>query len=317
MLDTHGNGQSVPVLTDRLRDLGYPATKRTVERDLERLSGRLFGLQCTKSSHGHLWRRLPSSVLNMPEGDMADALSLALAEDLLRKVAPVSLLKVLEPKFTQAQSRLNAVQKNRYAQWKDRVRYVAPTLPFLPPKVDRRVLNIVEEAIMDECRIKVSYSGMGAARASDRTLNPLALVQCGPVAYLVAVEADSTKPTLCAMHRIHTAQPTGERGQRPAGFSLDDFIAQGGMEFGEGGNIQLRAEVSTTLACYLQESQLSEKQQLKPRKNGKYGLEVTIKDSWRLQFWLLSQGPEIVVEKPVQLRNRIRDILQEALNCYR
>ena len=316
LLETHTHGHTALELMQKLCDLGYVSLqKRTIERDLVRLS-RNYGVQCNDSSKPYRWKRLPSRSAPLPEVAMADALSLVLAEELLRKVAPVSLLKVLEPKFVQAQSRLNAVQKNRYSQWKDRVRYVAPTLPFLPPKVDRRVLGIVEEAIMDEYQINVSYSGMGAARACDRILNPLALVQCGPVAYLVAIEADNPKPILCAVHRIHTAQAIGERGQRPAGFSLDDYIAQGGMEFGEGGIIQLQAEVSTMLACYLEESKLSEDQQLKPRDNGKYGFEVAIKDSWRLQFWLLSQGAEIVVEKPVQLRNRIRDCLRSALDAY-
>jgi len=47
-----------------------------------------------------------------------------------------------------------------------------------------------------------------------------------------------------------------------------------------------------------------------------YLLTATIKDSWMLQFWILSQGAEITVLQPKELRARIRDSLRAALSSY-
>jgi len=111
--------------------------------------------------------------------DFTEALSLALVEDLLRKLAPVSLLRVLEPKFKQAHGKFGSITSNRYAQWTNLVRYVPPSLPFLPPKIEPRVLETVQEAILQKRQLQVRYSGPDDARARELTLHPLAFIQHG------------------------------------------------------------------------------------------------------------------------------------------
>ena len=315
LLDPHGLGHTAFELTEKLRELGYKVEKRTVERDLVRLSEKC-GVQCDDSSMPYRWKRLVSRSVPLPEVNMADALSLVLAEELLRELAPVSLLKALEPKFAQAQSRLTATQKNTLAQWKDRVRYLPPGLPFLPPKVDERVLRLVKDAILEERQIEVRYSGREATKDSEQTLHPLALVQHGSVAYLVATAFDYGEPRLYALHRIRAVTVTNDPAERPKDFSLDGFLAAGGMQFGEGPQVRLKAIVSNKLACYLQESPLSREQKLKPIDKDHYRFEVSVKDSWQLHFWILSQGAEIVVEGPKALREKIKICLQRTRELY-
>lgn len=316
LLETHTLGHTALELTQKLYDLGYVAVqKRTIERDLVRLSGK-YGVLCDDSSMPYRWKRLASRSLPLPAVDMADALSLVLAEELFRQLAPASLLKALEPKFAQAQGRLTVTQKNRLAQWKDRVRYLSPGLPFLPPRVDERFLGLVKEAILEERQIEVRYSGRESPKDSEQTLHPLALVQHGPIAYLVATAFDYGEPRLYALHRIRAVTATKEPASRPKNFSLDRFLTEGGMQFGEGPQICLNAVVTNSLACYLEESPLSPEQKLKPIDKDHYRFEVTIKDSWQLKFWILSQGAEIVVEQPADLRDRIRDGLKSAHDGY-
>jgi len=65
------------------------------------------------------------------------------------------------------------------------------------------------------------------------------------------------------MHRLNSVLMTGESSSRPPeGFSLDAFLEQGGVQFGEGGTIRLKAMVSNKLACYLAESPLTTDQKL-------------------------------------------------------
>jgi predicted DNA-binding transcriptional regulator YafY len=291
-------------------------TKRSVERDLVELST-VFGITCNDASKPYGWHWMAGCALELPGLDFTEALSLALVEDILGKMAPPALLSVLAPRFKQARGKLESVPDNRHAQWADRVRYVPPTLPFLPPKIVPDVLERVQEAILQQQELKVSYTGADDARARELTLHPLAFVQHGPVAYIVATAFGYSDPRLYALHRFGKTIATGKQFRSPAAFSLDAFLEQGGMQFGDGGIIRFEAAVSTKLACYLQESPLTVEQTLTAQDKDRWVLKATIKDSWRLQFWILSQGAEITVVKPKELRQRIRESLRATLDGYR
>ena len=88
------------------------------------------------------------------------------------------------------------------------------------------------------------------------------------------------------------------------------------MQFGDAGVIRLKAVVSNTLACYLAESPLAKDQKLISEGKGRHLLTASIKDSWQLHFWILSQGAEITVVHPKDLREQICGNLQAALESY-
>ncbi|MDP2430754.1 MAG: WYL domain-containing protein, partial [Pseudomonadota bacterium] len=62
-------------------------------------------------------------------------------------------------------------------------------------------------------QIEVKYLAMGKEQAKILTLNPLGLVQCGPVSYLVATAFAYMDARLYAVHRITGAKrlPPGVR----------------------------------------------------------------------------------------------------------
>jgi predicted DNA-binding transcriptional regulator YafY len=315
-LSAHGTGATAAELTQSLREDGFSATKRTVERDLALLE-RLFSLRCDDSAGAYRWSRIKGSAADLPAVDCADAISLTVIEEMLGNLLPPSVRRTLEPKFKQARTKLSSLADNRYARWSERVRYVPPSLPFLPPKIGAGILETVQEAVAQNRRLVVRYSNPSDARAREIVLHPLAFIQQGPVAYLVATAFDFTDPRLYAVHRLSAAKMAVETARGPAGFSLNAFLESGGMQFGEGGPVRLRAVVSNKLACYLAESPLAKDQRLAAKGKDRYLLTATIKDSWQLHFWILSQGDGIVVVKPENLRVRIRASLQAALDGYR
>lgn len=314
-LPTGSVGITASELTQKLKDAEFTVDKRSVERDLVALE-RIFGIRCDDSSKPFRWSKSKIHADSLPGMDFADALSLSLAEDLLGKLMPVSFLKILEPKFSQASNRLAATTSNRYSKWKSSARYVPPTLPFLAPKIENRVLEAVQSAIASELQIEVRYSPADK-RPSDQTLHPLAFIQRGPIAYLVATAFDYDTPLLYALHRISSVKVTDAPAQTPKDFSLDTYLEQGAAEFGGGKMIRLKAEVSNALACYLTESPLTKDQRLKPRGSDKHILTATLRESWQLSFWILSQAAEITVMEPKSLRLQIQESLQAALDGYR
>ena len=80
------------------------------------------------------------------------------------------------------------------------------------------------------------------------------------------------------------------------------------MQFGQGEVVKLKANVSETLAMYLDECEIAKDQKLR-FVDGKWQLSATIKNSWQLMFWIRSQGSDITVLSPKSIRE---DLLNDA-----
>lgn len=307
-------GISAKELTSELADLGFEVDKRTVTRDLAKLS-ELFPLECNDKGTPHGWHWMRGAGLDMPGLDVADALSLRLIEEYLKPLLPASLLSVLAPRFEAAERKLEQLSRtNTVAGWTDKIRVVPPTMPLLAPAVDEGVLQVIQQALLDEFQIECRYRSIDG-RESVQRLHPLALVQRGPVGYLVATAFSYADPRLYALHRFRTAEIIEEPIVRPDGFDVDSYIATGALQFGNGKMLRLKANVGEELAAYLAETPLSEDMAIKERKDD-FLVTATVLDSWQLRWWILSQGSEIEVMDPKALRNEIADEVNSLRDVY-
>ena len=316
-LPNRGPGLTARALAERLADAGFPVSKRTVERDLNELAG-VFPLVCNDKGVPRGWYWQPGRDADLPGITLADALSLHLVEESLRPLLPVSLLNALEPRFQQAREKLQALaESNATAGWSEKVRQVAPTLPLLPPVIPEGVLATVQNALLADEQLEVSYHRIGVTDTVLFRLHPLALLQRGPVTYLAATAFDYTDVRLYALHRMQDARVTGEPAHRPKEFDIDAYLASGALHFrgDEEGIIVLEARVAGYMADMLRETPLSADMCLAPEGEG-WQLRATVVDSWTLRWWLLSQGPGITVLAPTPLRQALIDDLEQALAGY-
>ena len=315
LLPTKPPGITSRQLQEKLHNIGYNVVKRTVERDLLDLS-KPFPIDCNDKGKPYGWYWTPGASSNLPAITLAEALSLSLVEDLLKPLLPKAILTSLQAHFNQAQAKLLTLkQDNAAAHWQDKVRHVPPALPLLPPCIDADVLDLVQQALLYDQQIDIEYTTAQAGKYSKQTLNPLALVQRGPVTYLVATAFNYQDIRLYAVHRMHSALASDQPIKRPADFNLDAYIASGAFQFGGGENISLKAEIWDELAYILQETPLSADQQIQ-QDESTFALTATVADSWQLRWWILSQGEGIEVIEPVVLREEIASNLKMAAGQY-
>lgn len=316
LLPSRGPGITVRDLVGRLTRDGFVVHKRTIERDLTTLST-LFSIVCNDKGTPYGWHWMPGEGADLPSITIADAVSLQIIEGLVRPLLPSAILESIEPRLRQARASLEALaESNRHARWIDKVRHVPPAMPLLPPHVDANVLGALHEALLQEKQVDVVYQRPGAtAKPSELRLHPLGLVQRGPVGYLVATAFDYADVRLYAVHRFQSAVLTDEAVHLPDRFSLDDYIAEGGLHFGNGESIKLDAWISERLADRLAETPLAADQKLTPKAD-RVRLKATVIDSWQFTWWLLSQGPALEVLKPASLRTRIAEQLHSAAALY-
>lgn len=316
LLPPRAPGITAAELTGKLGDLGYDVTKRTVERDLNELS-RLFGFTCNDKGMPYGWHWVEGASLNIPGVSLGDALSLRLVEDQLRPLLPSALLRALEPRLQQARDKLaELAPSNAQARWAGKVRTVPASLPLLPPQVMPGVLDAIQEALLGDRQVQVHYQRAGETEATLYTLHPLALVQRGPVSYLVATAFDYHDIRTYAVHRMRSAEVLEQAAQASTGFDLDAHIASGALQFGAGQAIRLKARIDMALAQILRETPLSEDQTLGQARKGFCALTATVQDTWQLRWWLLSHANQAVVLSPAALRADLLLRIAEAAELY-
>jgi predicted DNA-binding transcriptional regulator YafY len=315
ILPSRGAGTSSRELAQTLARRGFSVTKRTVERDLYELLSH-FPIECNTAGTPFGWRWRLGACLDLPGLTLPEALSMSLLEDYLKPLLPLSFREALQPRFQLAATKIEALGNNPASSWPEKVRVLSPGINLIPPPIDQKVLETVQEGLFDDEQLAISYCALGNEKATVQTVHPLGLVQRGPVTYLIATAFNYENIRIYAVHRIVSAEKTGEPCNRPKDYSLDQYIKDGGMSFGDGEFIKLKASVSEYLARILQETPLSEDMVITER-NGKYLLSCTVANTGQLLWWILSLGDGIEVLAPKKFRDSVIESIQSAGNLYK
>lgn len=315
LLPSRAPGKTAAELTQGLQDRDFDAELRTVQRDMNSLV-QIFPIETEDSERAFRWHWVPTAAFDLPGLALPDALSLHMVEHSLRTLVPASMLTSLEPRFRAATQRLESLgETNRVVRWANKVRAVDSALPRLLPKINEGVLAQVQDALLKEEQIFVDYQAANATAPRRHQLNPLALVQRGAVIFLVAtIAAQPGKgAALYSLHRISAVEKARVDAVRPKDFDLDNYIAQGALQFGSGKQIRLEARVSKRLAKELAEARLSDDQSFNADRTQ---VTATVVDTWQLRWWILSKAEEIVVIAPPELRRDILEKLRAAVSGY-
>ncbi len=303
-------------LASRLQGNGFVVSKRTVERDLTELST-LFGIACNDKGMPYGWYWMNGEPADLPGVSITDAISLNLIEEFLRPLVPAAMLATLEARFRQAKKKLEELSvDNKAARWIDKVRYVPPTLALIPPKITEGILETIQEGLLTEKQIAVRSHKPSSSMPHELILHPLGIAQRGAVTYLVATAYDYSDIRLYAAHRIEAASLRDEDTVKPSGFSLEAYVAAGALQFGSGEQIDLTARINQTLASILEETPLSTNQQITTEGTDRFLFNASVVDSWQLRWWILSQGANIEILSPPDLREKTRETLHRALAQY-
>lgn len=306
-------GKTAAQLSADLASAGFQVTRRTVERDLDGLQSRFPITHDDDQPFRWHWASGNLSVMGM---SMRDAFSLQLLQLYLEPVMPAAMRRQLKPLSELARKKLQQhSSSNSLAKWSSKVAVVPSGVPVLPPAINEGVLNTVQEAVLGEEQIRATYVRSDGSEAKGRILHPLGLVVSGAITYLVAVAADRAEPRAYPLHRMKRAVRTYEPVCVPAGFTLQTFIDEGGVQFGALKPIQLEAWVSPVLAAQLADTRLTKDQVLVPNKDGAV-LRVTINYTWRLKWWILSKTGDIVVVNPPDVRKDIALTLRTGVTAY-
>ncbi len=305
------------VIKRKLASADFEVTERTIQRDLQELS-EVFPLTADEREKpfGWSWQKDAPS-FDLPGLGVSEALTLILVEQHLHDFLPPSALEHLQPYFKAAANALNTAREDGGNKaWLGKVRSVPAAQPLLPPAFDQVVQRNVYEALLRDRQLKLDYRKKGERGSVEYVVHPLAVVQRGPILYLVCTFFEYTDIRLLALHRVVSAEMTEASSRRPKGFSIDAVIASGIMGFGGEEQIQIEVIFKAEQGAHLYETAISKTQRLEVVEDGRIRLTATVIDTCELRWWLQGFGPNVEVVGPADLRDAIAAASKETSAIY-
>jgi predicted DNA-binding transcriptional regulator YafY len=300
-----------------MRDEGYETSKRTIERDLQKLSG-IFALTCDEREKPYGWSWEKNAMLHdLPSMDAPTALTFKLVEQFLSRMMPPSATRHLEQHFRLANSVLESLGSNHYKDWSEKVRIVPRTQPLLPAAVSQEVVTVVYDALLNDRRFTVNYR-TGAGEEKEYEVNPLGIVLRDNVIYLVATLWDYQDIKQLALHRMVEVSPLDKEVTDIPGFDLQGYINSAAFHIPDEGKptIHLKVRFNAAAAAHLRETPLSEDQRLTEEEDGDVLVSATVANTQQLRWWLLGLGDNVEVVSPKALRQEMHETIASMLNNY-
>ncbi|HQV42144.1 MAG: WYL domain-containing protein [Moraxellaceae bacterium] len=317
---------------ERLKVLGYEVDRRTVARDLKKLS-LSFKFECqgavdeeedggARKARSYAWR-WPAKSKSIFSSGMTEieALTLTMVRDHLNALLPPMVTEALATQFIRAEERLKkapGMAGKGLRSWSRAVHVVQSTQPLLRPKVKHAVRDVIYAALATRTQFTGWYRGRIAAEANEMVFNPLGLVIRGQITYLVATVWDYEDVRLYPLHRFDRALKQDEASLEPTGFELESYLAaQNGLGFATGrGDISVRLRFRNSAGLHLLETPLSEDQQAVDCGDGMIEISATVPETGQLNWWLLGFGESVEVLEPAELRAAMKSAADKMAAQY-
>lgn len=320
LLPRHPRRYSAPELTMSLAGRGIRTSLRTVERDLEALSGFLpIACDDRQRPYGWFWTE-EAPLKNMPALDPETALTLRVLLQHAGALLPPSARDRLAPYRAQADAVLEACgEASGMRMWPERVRVLPGGPPLRPPPIGEGIFATVQQGLLERRVLRVGYRAMdrGGELRSYR-IHPLGLVFREPLVYLVVTIGDYEDPRHLAVHRLESAELTDEAAKEPeSGFDLDALIASGSFDYPvDEGAVVLELYAGDATARYLCETPLADDQHQEWMEEDCWYVTATVQLSARLRWWLLSLGADVEIAGPATLREAVGDEIALMASYY-
>lgn len=309
---------SIADIRSKLEQLSpdYRVDIRTVQRDMERLSGK-FPLTSVASGRTNYWSWVDKNALTLIPGmSPQTALAFNLAEDHLHTLLPGSTFNLLSAYFQRAREVLKG---SRFSTWSQNIRAITRGPYLIPPKINPAIQDTVYEGLLNEKQLDVKYRTRGASQEKNYVLNPLGLVSRGGAIYLVATAWHYEDPRHFMLSRVRKATLLNERSRRPANFNLDTYISEQGEFAYPYSDKQLALELSfdADAGFIFSEFKLSADQIVTQRDDDEIRVTATVRDDAEIRWWLLGFGDQVEIIKPARLRKEFQAIAKNMAGYYR
>ena len=305
-------------IKDKLENLGYETTLRTIQRDLHELS-RILPIVSDERSQpfGWSWEK-DAQGYESPAMDPIQALTFSLAAQYLEPLMPKANFERMEGFFARAEKVLVGSEKTKLARWRKRVKVVSENMRFKDPKVNLDVRQKIYRAVYEGTQIKALYRKRGEKVADERHIHPLGIVLKGSMHYLICMmDEDPNNPRYLPLQRFEKVELLNVEVKEPKGFDIDEFIHKNNLSYAYSNDLYtFEAVFDKTMAFHLLETPLNSSQKVTEMGDDKLLIKARVPDTLQFEQWLMSFGSDVEVLKPKKLRNKFISLTKKMRSMY-
>lgn len=182
--------------------------------------------------------------------------------------------------------------------------------------VPARFFELVGGALVQRRRIRMRYFTRGRSSRSEREVSPLRLVHYRNTWYLDAWCHQSVALRRFALDAFEDATVL-EKKARAVALKTIEAALDGGYGIFGGRNTRIATLVfSAAAAQWVSREEWHPDQVTRWLADGRYELKLPFSDPTELVMDVLRHGPQVVVQRPAQLRDAVARALRQALHAY-
>ncbi len=312
----HGNGPAISTsdIHQKLIDEGFVVDKRTVERDLHKLTT-LFEIECIKSSAPNAWRYTKLNWDVKPNMQPSEALALLLCRSKIEKLMPTER-NWLKARFIKAEETLKST--NSYSNWQNKVQITSDSLSMDFDFSNSDIRNTIYHAVLKEQQIFINYKKENSPASKEYTLNPLGLILRDQSHYLVATKENfPEEPRLFLFHRMDKVEPLYTKIQKPNSFTIESYLSKQPSAF-------LLSDDKHTIVLKMKgypldiisRNELGQNQDIKPI--DEQWKQVTFDSylTYDLANWIIRYGGDVICQSPSLLLDYVKKKIKQSFDRY-
>jgi len=290
---------------------------RMLQRDLNTLYDTESNMIFQKNGPNKLWSVEKGTKLS---STMTPSMALAfnMLEEYSQHLLPSSVNKQLQGQFNQAQ---RALSSSNLTTWQTKIATAPSGFQLHKADIKPEVLAVVEQAIINQQQLEIDYlkrpnkNTLNHHDVEKRLVNPLGLVIRGNVYYLVASRPDNEIRSF-ALHRMSSVQRSYNEVEFPSDFDLAKYVQEGRITYSQNQTVDLQLKVKRIPGYHLLETPLCPKQEVIDLGPEYFIIKAKLNYSDELKWWLMSLADISEVLAPQNLRDDLKNSLQQAINMY-
>lgn len=214
LLPVKAQALSTTTIYERLVAQGIRASKRTVQRDLERLASDYPHVHGCETGAGNIWwaDRALSRLSLLP----TDAMNLTMIMDQAARMGMQAQVDNLAPLHDYAKALLKDARPTE--DWTKKLVSTTRFITLRPSKVYPEVLAVLQRALLDDYAVEALYLKRGATEPKAYRLKPLGLSYQDSNIYLCCLfygQKPGDSPRALPLHRSSRLKPYARTSELP------------------------------------------------------------------------------------------------------
>ncbi|MEA1912001.1 MAG: WYL domain-containing protein [Spirochaetota bacterium] len=175
--------------------------------------------------------------------------------------------------------------------------------------------SIIKSIIMNR-KISISYRKPQHEETVERKLCPYYLLTNNSMWYILSYNESRSRIETYAVQRIGEIEILSEDFKIPLSFKIEDHIDKSWGIYSTEKKYDVEIEFNQSLSSRIKEKVWPQDYKIVDAPGGGVILKFRTNQLENIRFWLLSWGGGVKVIKPLELKNRIIEVIEEMIGIY-